>query len=299
LEASFLLLTDSLTTIFNLKLKGPIPKAMRKLILSLAFCAVTFVGIFAVPNPIRYLIGESYIEQYRQIAIMESLRTGIPASIKLAQGLLESGFGQGKLAQKSNNHFGIKWRSSVDGDYVESYDDEYDKNGKKIVSRFVKFSSPEESYQQHSELLMTRPAYRMLFTYDRADYRAWAYGLKKAGYATNPKYAERLIQLIEQYHLERFDIPSQLDLNETQQTQTEFYSPDANGAKPNPSSQPFPTPNKNGSKKEIKPTINRFSQHNNKKEEEEEEHILYEVTSDVASKNADVVKNPVPKRQKK
>ena len=270
---------------------------MRKTILSFAYCAMTFASIFAAPNPIRHRIGENYIEQYRQIAVMESLRTGIPASIKLAQGLLESGYGQGSLALVSNNHFGIKWRSPVDGDYVESYDDEKDRNGKKIVSRFVKFNSPEESYQQHSELLMTRPIYRVLFTYDRSDYRSWAFGLKKAGYASNPKYAERLIQLIEQYHLDRFDIPSQLDLNDSP---TEFYVPNGNDSQSDPSSQPFPTPtkkiNSNNRANEPKATPNRFSQRNNNREEEE--HILYEVTSEVASKNVNNIKNPVPKRQK-
>jgi flagellum-specific peptidoglycan hydrolase FlgJ len=188
---------------------------MRNLILSLTIVATTFISIFAMPTPNPSRMGETYVEQYRQVAIMESLRSGIPASIKLAQGLLESGFGQGALAVSSNNHFGIKWRSPNDGDYVEAYDDDTDRNGNKIASRFVKFSSPEQSYQHHSELLMTRPAYRVLFTYDRTNYRSWAHGLQKAGYATNPRYAEHLIQIIQQYNLDRFDIPANTTNNQT------------------------------------------------------------------------------------
>lgn len=262
---------------------------MRKSILSFALYAMTFTGTYAAPNPVRNQLGESYIEQYRQIAIMESLRSGIPASIKLAQGLLESNFGRGGLALTSNNHFGIKWRSTADGDYVESYDDERDKKGNLIASRFVKFRSPEESYQQHSEVLMTRPIYRVLFTFDRSDYRSWAYGLKKAGYATNPKYAESLIKIIQQYHLDRFDIPSQLDLNESP---TEFQGTSMS-AQQMASQKPFPTYSTyNKVKKEtaapVKPQ--RIA-----KKEEEEEFILYEVT-EIASKNAQTVKNPIPRR---
>lgn len=260
---------------------------MRKLILSFALYAMTFTSTYAVPNPVRNQLGESYIEQYRQIAIMESLRSGIPASIKLAQGLLESAYGRGGLALTSNNHFGIKWRSSADGDYVESYDDEKDKKGNPIVSRFVKFHSPEESYQQHSELLMTRPIYRVLFTYDRSDYRSWAYGLKKAGYATNPKYAESLIQIIQQYHLDRFDIPTQLDLNLSQPMSSDFPEASIRVQRIDPSQKPFPT------RKIPKETAAPVKPQNIVKEEEE--FILYEVT-DVASKNPETVKNPIPRR---
>lgn len=154
---------------------------------------------------------DKYINKYSPIAISESLRSGIPASIILAQSIYESNLGEGNLAKISNNYFGIKWRSAADGDYVEAYDDDVDKNGKKILSRFLKFKSVEESFVQYSELLMSRLAYRVLFTYDRSDYRSWAYGLKKAGYATNLKYAETLINIIETYNLQRFDTPSKAD----------------------------------------------------------------------------------------
>jgi hypothetical protein len=258
---------------------------MRNLILSLTIVATTFTSIFAMPTPNPSRIGETYVEQYRQIAIMESLRSGIPASIKLAQGLLESGFGQGALAMSSNNHFGIKWRSPNDGDYVEAMDDDTDKNGNRVASRFVKFSSPEQSYQHHSEMLMTRPVYRVLFTYDRTDYRSWARGLQRVGYATNPKYADHLIQIIQQYGLDRFDIPTQVDSNESETASEYNQQPD-----PRKSFPARPT-TATKVKTEYKVTAVRTvanAPKNTAKNivKEEEEHILYEVTSspDVAKK---------------
>jgi hypothetical protein len=275
---------------------------MRKSILSVALFALTFVHILGAPNPARRLLIEGYIEQYREIAVMESIRTGIPASIKLSQGLLESSFGQGKLAVMSNNHFGIKWNSSADGEFVESDDDEKDKYGRPKSSKFVKFSSPEESYRQHSDILTSRSRYRLLFTYDRADYRSWALGLKKAGYASDPDYAKKLIRIIEQYNLDRFDIPTQLTLDDTPQytPQTEFTeSPSRNTEQPDPSRQPFPTaPKMNVAKKQRKEDKLVSVQPVKKKEAvvEEEVHVLFEVPSELASKS---VKNPIPKRQKK
>ncbi len=270
---------------------------MRKSILCLALIALTFTNIVSAPNPSRRLLVESYIEQYRAIAINESLRTGIPASIKLSQGLLESSFGQGKLAQMSNNHFGIKWRSEADGEYVESYDDERDKQGRLKISKFVKFSSPEESYRQHSDLLTSRPTYRRLFLYDRSDYRAWAKGLKDAGYASDPQYANKLIRIIEQYNLDRFDIPTQLSIDDTPQypEQTEFNESNKNIEQPNPSRQPFPTKKNNTVKKEQKVT-KPSSATQVVKTNAAEEHIFFEVNEEVASKS---IKSPVPKRQKK
>ena len=154
---------------------------------------------------------QGYIAQYKNLAIEEQYRTGIPASIKLSMGLLESSFGQSRLATEANNHFGIKWWNANDGAaFVEAIDDDKDANGKLIPSRFVKFTSAEESYRKHSEFLLTRARYRVLFTYDRTDYRAWATGLKACGYATAPDYAEKLIKLIEKYNLAQYDAPSTL-----------------------------------------------------------------------------------------
>ena len=153
----------------------------------------------------------NYVSQYKDLAIEEQLRTGIPASIKLSMGLLESSFGQSRLATEANNHFGIKWWSANDGaSFVEAMDDDKDKNGAPTPSKFVKFSSAEESYRKHSEFLLTRARYRVLFNYDRTDYRSWATGLKACGYATAPDYAEKLIRLIEKFNLSQYDVPSGL-----------------------------------------------------------------------------------------
>lgn len=123
---------------------------------------------------------------------------GIPASITLAQGILESAGGTSELASKSNNHFGIKCHNSWDGDKV--YHDD-DKKGE----CFRKYDDPEESFRDHSLFLSTRSRYAFLFELDRDDYKGWAKGLRKAGYATNKKYADRLIDLIEKYNLDQFD----------------------------------------------------------------------------------------------
>ena len=275
---------------------------MRKSIITFVLFAITYANLSAAPNPSSSQLRENYIEQYRSIAVMESFRTGIPASIKLAQGLLESGNGQSRLSLMSNNHFGIKWRSPLDGEYVEFYDDDKNKYGRLKLSKFIKYNSPEESFKQHSEFLMTRSNYRLLFTYDRSDYRAWAYGLKQAGYATNPRYAELLIQLIEQNHLDRFDIPTQLSLDNTPQyaNQVESQVPESTAevAQPQASRLPFPT------------RINKIIQENKvvkriaqqkviQTEEVEEEHVLFEITTELASKSVKNIRNPVPKRQKK
>ncbi len=156
----------------------------------------------------------NYVTQYKDLAIEEQLRTGIPASIKLSMGLLESSFGQSRLATEANNHFGIKWWNTNDGAaFVEAMDDDKDANGNPTPSRFVKFESAEDSYRKHSEFLLTRARYRVLFSYDRTDYRAWATGLKACGYATAPDYAEKLIKLIEKYNLSQYDLPSGLSFS--------------------------------------------------------------------------------------
>ncbi len=277
---------------------------MRKSIVSFVLFAMTIANLSAAPNPIRSQLRLSYIEQYRSIAVMESIRTGIPASIKLAQGILESGNGQSKLALTSNNHFGIKWRSG-DGDYVEFYDDDKDKQGKLKLSKFIKYDSPEESFRRHSEFLLTNANYRLLFTFDRSDYRSWAYGLKKAGYATNPKYAELLIQIIEDNHLDRFDVPTQLSLDETpqypNQVENQITEITADVAPEVASRIPFPTPKvkirKNAYVEAI--PLQKNTQRNQKEEAQEEEHVLFEITNELASKSVNTIRNPVPKRQKK
>ena len=139
-----------------------------------------------------------YIERYAEIAVEEMYRSGVPASITLAQGLLESRYGQSELAVKGNNHFGIKchnWNGA--GMY---YDD--DRKGE----CFRKYASPEESYRDHSDFLRFRDRYRFLFDLEPTDYKGWAHGLKKAGYATDSKYPQKLISLIEEFELYKYDL---------------------------------------------------------------------------------------------
>lgn len=149
---------------------------------------------------------QKYIEKYKGIAISEMHRTGIPASIKLAQGLLESSWGQSELAIHANNHFGIKCGKSWQGPTHFVYDDDYE-YGKKVKSCFRAFGSPVESYREHSEFLSNpkKERYALLFYFGPKDYKSWAYGLKDAGYATDPKYPQKLIKIIEQYELYKFD----------------------------------------------------------------------------------------------
>ncbi|MCH8547099.1 MAG: glucosaminidase domain-containing protein [Cryomorphaceae bacterium] len=139
-----------------------------------------------------------YIETYKDIAIQEMNLYGIPASIKLAQGILESGDGKSRLATKANNHFGIKCHTDWKGKKIYHDDDEKGEC-------FRVYKQPEESYRDHSLFLVERPRYKDLFTLDRSDYKGWAKGLKEAGYATNPKYASLLIKLIEDYQLYIYD----------------------------------------------------------------------------------------------
>ena len=140
---------------------------------------------------------EQYIARYKDMAIEQMQRYGIPASITLAQGLLESGAGTSMLATKANNHFGIKVGGSWTGPYVEKDDD-------RANERFRKYRSAAESFEDHSKFLQ-QPRYRSLFSLDKTDYRGWAKGLKAAGYATNPEYARQLISIIEIYKLHDFD----------------------------------------------------------------------------------------------
>lgn len=151
-----------------------------------------------------------YIDTYNSVAIEEMERSNIPASIKLAQGMLESNWGRSELALSAQNHFGIKCGSSWEGGEYYIYDDEYDSKGSKKKSCFRTFSSATNSYKAHTDFL-TDPKknhrYGFLFELNRKDYSSWAYGLLRAGYATDKKYAQKLIQIIEDYELFIFDDP--------------------------------------------------------------------------------------------
>ena len=141
---------------------------------------------------------EKYIDQYKALAVQHQKKYKIPASITLAQGLLESGAGQSDLARKSNNHFGIKCHSDWKGGRV--YHDDDLRN-----ECFRKYKSAEQSFDDHSLFLVNRPRYARLFELNIKDYRGWAKGLQTCGYATDKAYANRLIKIIEDYELYRYD----------------------------------------------------------------------------------------------
>jgi len=147
----------------------------------------------------------NYIEQYKAIAIKEMIEYKIPASITMAQGILESGAGQSELALKSNNHFGIKCHTDWKGDKVYYDDDAKDEC-------FRKYNEVAESYRDHSTFLANKTRYAALFELELTDYKGWAKGLKAAGYATNPKYADLLINLIEEYNLASLDKMTAADI---------------------------------------------------------------------------------------
>lgn len=145
-------------------------------------------------NPV---VIEDYINAYKEMAISEMQRTGVPAAIKLAQGIHETMAGTSDLVLKSNNHFGIKCKDTWRGESVYHDDDARGEC-------FRKYGTPEDSYRDHSNFLKGSARYASLFNLDPTDYKHWAYGLKKAGYATNPRYPQIIIRLIEEYHLQDY-----------------------------------------------------------------------------------------------
>ncbi|RYY39603.1 MAG: LysM peptidoglycan-binding domain-containing protein [Chitinophagaceae bacterium] len=140
-----------------------------------------------------------YIERYRDIAIAEEIRTGVPAAITLAQGIHESSAGKSDLVMRSNNHFGIKCKTEWTGARVYHDDDARGEC-------FRSYEAPEQSYRDHSDFLKNRSPYRALFQLDPTDFEGWAHGLKKAGYATNPKYPQILIKIIRDYNLQDYTL---------------------------------------------------------------------------------------------
>lgn len=148
-----------------------------------------------------------YIETYAPLAIKEMSRTGFPASIKIAQGIHESGAGKSNLVSRSNNHFGIKCKSSWEGDKVYHDDDA-------AGECFRKYESAEDSYLDHSDYLKSQSRYAFLFEYDADDHTSWAWGLKKAGYATSPVYAETIIKYVETYQLNELNQYAEADEEE-------------------------------------------------------------------------------------
>lgn len=168
---------------------------MKKILL------LTFLigGLIELRAQSREEIIRQYIDTYKELAIEEMLRTGVPASIKLAQGIHETEAGQSVLVQKSNNHFGIKCKSTWTGERVSHTDDAPNEC-------FRKYPSAIDSYRDHSNFLKGNTRYAFLFNLDPEDYQSWAYGLKRAGYATNPRYPQVIIKLIEDFQLNDYTL---------------------------------------------------------------------------------------------
>ena len=170
---------------------------MRKTVYILLFFLFGWNTISAQPAE-RRITRDEYIETYKDDAIREMMKSGVPASITLAQGILESGDGNSPLAVYGKNHFGVKCHSGWTGESMRLDDDAKDEC-------FRKYETVYESYRDHSDFLVTRSRYDFLFDLKITDYKGWAKGLKKAGYATNPKYADMLIMLIEKNDLNQYD----------------------------------------------------------------------------------------------
>ena len=176
-------------------------KVLRIVVFAAAMLLVSCGSYRSVQTAGTFVTGDSYdryVQKYHPVAVDQMTRYGIPASITLAQGLLESGAGKSELAVKSNNHFGIKADRDWNGASVSSMD-----NGR--LCRFRKYRNAAESYEDHSLFLVRSKRYASLFRLKRSDYKGWAKGLKAAGYAEDKEYHNKLISLIERYGLYRYD----------------------------------------------------------------------------------------------
>ena len=194
---------------------------------------------------------QEYIDTYKQLAMDEMIRTGVPAAIKLAQGIIETEAGNSVLVKKSNNHFGIKCKENWTGEKV-SHDD--DARGE----CFRKYPTPQDSYRDHSDFLRTRKHYHFLFDLDPTDYKAWAHGLKKAGYATNPQYAQTLIRYIEQYQLNEYSLLAMGKKSAIENTavsanqQSSVNQPSNTATVAEPAAQPVATDAQSSNNKQVK-----------------------------------------------
>ena len=171
---------------------------MKKILLSIIIICSCAQGALAQSGDQAY---RQYIEKYKDVAIEQMRKWKVPASITLAQGLLESAAGRSRLATEGNNHFGIKCHSTWKGGTIYADDEKRDEC-------FRRYRSARESYEDHSVFLANGQRYRGLFNLKMTDYKGWAHGLKAAGYASNPVYAQSLISIIERYELYRYDTAS-------------------------------------------------------------------------------------------
>jgi flagellum-specific peptidoglycan hydrolase FlgJ len=174
-----------------------LPKVQFIRSISLMVCLTAF-SIWGKAQNVAKTTTEQYIQQYKDVAIAEMKRSRIPASITLAQGILESGNGNSRLATEANNHFGIKCKKEWTGRTLYEDDDA-------PQECFRAYPTAEDSYRDHSDFLMKSSRYAFLFDLTPTDYKGWAEGLKKAGYATNPNYPQLLINFIEKHNLQQYD----------------------------------------------------------------------------------------------
>lgn len=188
------------------------------------FCCFLLVSIARPSLSAQSSEFYDYIEKYKKIAIEEMQRAGVPASIKLSQALLESNAGRSELARRANNHFGIKCHSDWTGKTFEKEDDDFDEFGKLKKSCFRAYRKDDESFIAHSEFLRDPKKanrYGFLFRLDPLDYKRWAAGLKRAGYATAAGYDAKLIRIIEQYELYKYDQMAMDDFPQDRPTRSE------------------------------------------------------------------------------
>ncbi|MEC5142327.1 glucosaminidase domain-containing protein [Chitinophaga sp. 212800010-3] len=165
---------------------------VRKFLVIVSFL-IGFVTVLRAQN----MTTQQYIDTYKNLAIEEMRRTGVPAAIKLAQGIVETQSGNGTLCLQSNNHFGIKCKNNWNGKTIK-YDDDA------AQECFRVYENARDSYRDHSDFLRANPRYAFLFRFDGDDYKSWAFGLKQAGYATNRTYSQQLIKVIEDYNLQQY-----------------------------------------------------------------------------------------------
>lgn len=161
--------------------------------------ACVFICFDGIAQPAKRMTASEYVAKYKQEATEDMYKTGVPASITLSQGILESDAGNSNLAKEANNHFGIKCHKEWTGSTYIMDDDSANEC-------FRKYPNVLDSYDDHGMFLRTRPRYASLFDLEITDYKGWAHGLKKAGYATNPRYAELLIKIIEEHDLHQYDM---------------------------------------------------------------------------------------------
>ena len=184
-------------------------------------CLLILLALMAALTAASDTPQNEYIKKYAPIAVSEMHRSGVPASITLAQGMLESRYGLSSLAADGNNHFGIKCHRNWSGKTMRVNDDAPNEC-------FRVYGNAEESFRDHSDFLRYQDRYKSLFELKPTDYKGWAKGLKKAGYATDPKYAEKLIKIIEDYHLDKYDtgdVPQETPIKIEKKAQVEVKNP--------------------------------------------------------------------------